>query len=205
MTLVEVLSIIAVIVVVIALILPALAKGRRRTSRIGCVNNVKQVALAFMTWSVDNRDRFPMQVSTSEGGSMEFVAGGQTFPHFQVMSNEIATTKLLNCPMDNRMYAANFQNDFTDSKISFFIGVDASITKPASILIGDSHLAIRGEPAKPGLLVLSTNASAGWTAARHEGRGNIALSDGSVSQVDSSGLRELLVKTGQATNRISIP
>ena len=204
-TLMEVLAIIAVIVLVVALLLPALANGRRRTSRIGCINNVKQVQLAFMTWSLDNSDRFPMQVSTTDGGSMEFVAGGHTFPHFQVISNEISTPKLLNCPVDNRMFAANFQNDFTDSNISYFVGLDASSTNPASFLIGDSHFAIGGVPVKSGLLLLSTDTSVGWTSARHDGRGNIALADGSVHLVNSSELRKLTAETRLATNRISIP
>jgi len=44
-----------------------------------------------------------------------------------------------------------------------------------------------------------------WTAARHKFAGNIGLADGSVEQTTSSGLNELLHKTGLATNRLAIP
>jgi prepilin-type N-terminal cleavage/methylation domain-containing protein/prepilin-type processing-associated H-X9-DG protein len=206
LTIIEVLVVIFVLLVLAGVVFwPKSMRNWIEAGHTSCVNNVKQVALSFKVWSVDNSDRYPMQVSTAEGGSMEFVASGYTFPHFQVMSNEIATPKFLRCPVDNRKSATNFQNDFTDSKISYFIGVDASVTNPASFLIGDSHLAIRGEPVKPGLLLLSANASVGWTSARHDGKGNIALADGSVQQSDSPGLRKMLTEIGHSTNWITIP
>src|ERR1035438_6366511 len=68
----------------------------RRSSRLGCVNNLKQIGLAFRTWAIDNNGPFPFNVSTNTGGTMEFCeVGSDGFDnnaalHFQVMSNELS-------------------------------------------------------------------------------------------------------------------
>jgi hypothetical protein len=87
----------------VALILIALALGGylltrpeggwRRSSRLGCVNNLKQIGLAIRTWAIDNDGHFPFNLSTNAGGTMEFCGldsdGFDTNAarHFQVMSN----------------------------------------------------------------------------------------------------------------------
>src|SRR5205085_8808294 len=98
-----------------AIFLPALAKSKARSSRLGCTNCLKQIGLAFRSWSLDNNDQFPMRVSVTNGGTMELVASGVVYPHFQVMSNELSTPKILLCPNDEkRSYATNFAVDLTD-------------------------------------------------------------------------------------------
>src|SRR5664279_412414 len=78
----------------------------RRSSRLGCVNNLKQIGLAFRTWAIDNDGQFPFNVSTNAGGTREFCAmgsdgfDGNTVQHFQVMSNELSTPRILVCPKD---------------------------------------------------------------------------------------------------------
>jgi prepilin-type N-terminal cleavage/methylation domain-containing protein len=47
MTLIEVLVVVFAIALIAAMLLPVLAKANRKSSRIGCVNNLKQAALAF--------------------------------------------------------------------------------------------------------------------------------------------------------------
>lgn len=195
--------------VLIAVLLPALAASKKKVSRIGCTNNLKQIGLAFRLWSGDNGDKYPMQVSVTNGGTMEFVGSGVVAAHFQVMSNELSTPKILFCREDKRRTpASSFTTNLSNSNLSYFVGVDATEEKPQMFLSGDAYLAVGGKPSKPGLLSLRTNSPIAWAKPLrpyHGKGGNILLADGSVRQPNTVLLRELLQASGVATNRLAMP
>jgi type II secretory pathway pseudopilin PulG len=218
MTLVEVLVVIAVLAVIVAILLPALAASKRKNSRLNCVSNLKQIGLAYRLWEGDNGDKYPMQISVTNGGAMELIAAGNVAACFQVMSNELSTPKFLVCPEDTgRIAATNFTTDFNNSHISYFINVDVTNeTYPQTILSGDDNFEIGDVPVKSGLLELSSNTLVSWTLDRHtsyksyfwsavHGYGNIGLGDGSVQMLSQSGLLQAIQQTGVATNRLAIP
>ena len=124
-TLIELLVVIAIIAILAAMLLPALAAAKRKAQKINCVNNLKQVGLAFRIWEGDNNDRYPMAVGLSSGGANTFlshgVSGVPSTPAngfcpgmvYMVMSNELSSAKILFCPSDNihtanNGYATNF-------------------------------------------------------------------------------------------------
>ena len=207
MTLLELLVVLAVIAVLAALILPSVLRPPHDGSmHIQCVNNLKQEALAFRIWEGDNNDKYPMAVSRTNGGAMEFTSGPNVFRHFQVMSNELSTPKVLICPQETdkvRFVATNFDY-FSNSNISYFVGLDAAETNPAMILSGD-HNITNGTAPGNGLLVLITNRPAGWTTEVHHKVGNVCLADGSVWQDSATGLQDRIAHTGVATNRLLMP
>src|SRR6516162_857439 len=107
-TLIELLVVIAIIAILAAMLLPALAAAKRKAQKINCVNNLKQVGLAYRIWSQDNGDKNPMQVPFASGGAKENVRHGATAAGsfnpvqiFMVMSNELSTPKVAYCPSDN--------------------------------------------------------------------------------------------------------
>ena len=219
-TLTEVLVVVLIIAVLTALFLPVLAAAKRKSSKIGCVNCLKQVGLSFRIWSGDNGDKYPMEVSVKDGGAKESVVTGNVVLVFQVMSNEFSTPKVVYCPNDkDHMIATNFNSDFSAKNISYFVGLDADPQHPQKFLSGDDNFAIDGVPVKSGLLELSTDAPIAWTSGRHDDSynaifgplrrtisfGNTGLADGSVAAVRNSGLVNLLYQTGLATNRLAIP
>ena len=224
--LIEVLVVILVFLMLVAMILPQVARPRMhyRAPRITCVNNLKQVGLAFRVWQGDNNDKFPMQISMTNGGTMELVESGTVWRHFQVMSNELNTPKILFCPADSARqknmattwgdtpFATPGLIAFTgNTNTSYFIGVDAvdtnrtPFTNPTMFLAGDRNLAVKNVALPPGLHSLSTNAPVSWTRELHVNQGNVLMADASVQQLSQPGLVEALKNTGTATNRLAIP
>ena len=126
-TLTELLVVICVIAVVVAVFLPALrVRDGRTREKITCVNNLKQIGLAFRIWEGDNGDKYPMQVSVTNGGAMELTLTGDVVGIFRVMSNELSTTKVLVCPQDTKRTAAtDFAGGLSGANISYFVGLDA--------------------------------------------------------------------------------
>ena len=217
-TLTELLVVICIVAVLVALILPMLARPHHHSDS-NCTNNLKQIGLAFRIWEGDNGGKYPMQVSVTNGGAMELALAGDVSGIFRVMSNELSTPKVLFCPLDaGRHYATNFTTDLNHQTISYFVALDAEDKYPQMILTGDDNLEVNGVRVRPGVLNLSTNAPVEWTENERHGLpqqwsirnqhlriGNIGLADGFVASMTTLGLKSALVNTGTATNRLVIP
>jgi prepilin-type processing-associated H-X9-DG protein len=207
MTLVEVLVVIVVLFVLAVLLLPAFAPARRNSGPSPCVQNLKSIGFAYRVWASDHNDKFPMQVSVANGGTMELTVDGKNpWLNFLVLSNELSTPEVLRCPADkNRVAAKKFTTGLSAKNISYFVGLDAATSHPQMFLTGDDNFAIGGVSVKSGLLELSTNAPITWTDERHYSMGNIVFADGSIAQTSLHGLLQAVQNTGVATNRLAIP
>ena len=204
-TRIELLVTIACVVLVVAILLPALVKTKARSSKIGCVNNLKQIGLAFREWADDNDDHHPMRESITNGGTMELVASGLFFPHFRVMSNQLSTPKILVCPNHkNRTYAADFDSDLTDTNLSYFVNVDAVEGNGSSLLCGDRNLKNKAQVSSRFVCVSSTSVIC-WTREIHWEKGNFCFADGIVATItNGAGALAVQLPTG-VTNRLAIP
>ena len=161
--------------------------------------------MAFRLYSNDHEDRFPFAVSDELGGTLKFVNSPEVIRHFQSLSNELVTPKVLVCPNDpGRLRASDFLSPLANSNLSYFVGLDGEESKTNRFLSGDRN--ITGGTLSNGFLrVLPTNTAAGWTTELHTNYGNIGLSDGSVQQVTPTSLRRQLQAHDLPVIRLAIP
>jgi prepilin-type N-terminal cleavage/methylation domain-containing protein len=95
-TLIELLVVIAIIAILASLLLPALARGTEAARSASCVNNLRQMALACQTYSLDEKGRFPnfrtwLSTSTRTGD----LTTGMLFPYVGSKGSYL-------CPTDAR-------------------------------------------------------------------------------------------------------
>ena len=263
-TLIELLVVIAIIAILAAMLLPALAAAKRKAQKINCVNNLKQVGISYRIWEGDNNDRYPQAVTSAQGGAQDYCAhtsGGATANAattaynpgmvYMVMSNELATPKILFCPSDtiHSGYSTNFSYNDTLSvttptgtgnaaplsaftKVSYFVGADATEADPQGIMGGDCNIgnltATTGnapasyrfgmasatattltigtaDPVIFGATPFSSTANGAWAWTAndlHQKSGNLLIADGSVQSATISGLHQYM---NNATNTVTGP
>jgi len=64
-TLVELLVVIAIVALLIATLLPALTKARDSAKKVWCLNNIRQVGMAAMSYASSNRESLPIPYDLS--------------------------------------------------------------------------------------------------------------------------------------------
>src|SRR3954470_9420315 len=165
--------------------------------RVACLNNLRQLGLAFRLWSIDHKDKYPMRVAIAEAGSREAVEREEPWLHFAVLSNELANPRVLVCPADNRPAATNF--NLTITNLSYFAGLDADGTFPQMLLTGDRN--ITNGFTHGNVIELVDAPPAGWDEMIHNVSGNIGLADGSARYMTNLGLQRQVTAANDSTRK----
>jgi hypothetical protein len=171
------------------MLLPALAKAKAKAKQTACLNNLRQTSLAYRLWANDNRDKFPWNLSHTNGGSLE---SPDWTDHVRICSNELGSMRILVCPTDvARKPGTNWAALVGDANVSYFLGTTATETRPQTIVAGDANVLGGGGGLDPSWSIfLGTSIDAAWDPTLHVRNGNLALADGSVKNTKTPNLRE---------------
>ncbi len=94
-TVVEVLIVVAVIVLFCTIILPSRPHHHMTATISGCINNLRQIDMAFNVFAIEHSDRFPWQCSITNSGTLELIGNESPAPHFQTISNYVSSYNVL--------------------------------------------------------------------------------------------------------------
>jgi len=152
-TLLELMLVVGVVAILFMLLLPAHTRCGAKAPQINCVNNLKQVGLAFRIWGGDNGEKFPIFATITNATTLQQTAlrdgtgAAYTYQVFEVMSNELGIPKIIVCPSDkDRNVATNFGQHLDalgNTGTSYFVGKDADETNPQQYLAGDRNIGIK--------------------------------------------------------------
>jgi hypothetical protein len=208
----ELIGCVAAVMLLIIVVLPALANSGARSDRVTCLNNLRQIGVAYSHFGLEEAlGRPPWRLPMALGGNSDHPLKNNLYIQLALLSNSLSSPSVLKDPADrrplarvarywdNRAEGGLHHPNFRNRAVSYPINLDADFRLPQAVLSADRHFL-----AAPNATGCSSGLSpaaelrpwtTGWTNDVHGLVGNVVSYDGSVAEVDSAGLRSAFTRS----------
>jgi hypothetical protein len=208
-TRIELMALVGVIALVMALALPLVGGTSTSAARVSCFNNLRQVGTAVLLFSNNHEDRPPWLTSVTNGGTQIFSGkNAAAWTELIVLSNDLATPRLLACPSDTESQVASHwgstagglaNSGLRANAVSYFLSFHGQTELGRSVVSGDrdfSPTALPPYACSRGVAntarLQSGDPQIAWTNEVHLGAGHLLFMDGTVEFVNSDRLRRVI-------------
>lgn len=182
-TLIELLVVIAIIGILAVLILPSLGKSMRQAKRVQCMNNLRQIGIAFQQFADLNQNKYPMNLpsilprTNMETDQVDFLV--LTVQPFQEVARELASPRLLICAADSKRKPADSFGNLSEEQVSYRLSTNAMPGNANTIVATDRNVTrvtqLEERPDPQGQLE--------FDSVIHDRRGNVLMGDGRLEWV----------------------